>query len=97
MEETIFTIQTDHEALREILTTVYATGELAGWRLRLSEFEFYIVNRTDTKQEGADTMSRSKTKCEDKAALDEKVPVFTVLEAFFACAPKTKITDFELI
>lgn len=43
-EDTFFTIRTDHDLLRWISNVEDAIGRLAGWRLRLYEFDFDIAH-----------------------------------------------------
>lgn len=49
------------------------------------------------KQQTVDALSRFKTKGEHKVIVHDEVPVPTVSQAFFACAPQTEITNIEFI
>lgn len=73
------------------------TGKLARWRSMLSAFEFDIVHGTGVKQEAADALSRGKTRSAEKTSQRNEVAVLIILQELFASAPKTDVTDFELI
>lgn len=51
----------DYNTWKWILHLVNATGKLARWRLRLSEFEFDVVQRTSIRDQAADTLLRLET------------------------------------
>ena len=53
-----FTLVTDHEPLRWILTTQKLTGKLARWSLLLQEHDFTVVHRAGTENANADFFSR---------------------------------------
>lgn len=74
-----------------------ATGKLAQWRLKLSEYELYIIHSVCEKQRAAVALTRLKTKHEDKKTLYDKVPVITVSEIFSARAPQSEVTNLEFI
>ena len=78
LEGTRYTIRTDHDALRWILNMADATGKLARWRLRLAEYEFDVVHRAGVKHQAADALSRLPTDGEDKAPLDDEIPVLVI-------------------
>lgn len=78
-------------------TMVEATGKLAQWRLRLSDFEFDIVHRTSMKNQGAEALSGVKKKGEDKTTRHDEVAVLTIYPEIFACVSQTGITNFEVI
>lgn len=87
LEGTRFTIPTDHEALRWILSMTEATGKPARWRLRLTEFEIDIVHRAGVKRKAADALSRLNTKGVDCPPMVDEVPVLAIPPKSFACAP----------
>ncbi|CAM9961879.1 unnamed protein product, partial [Heterosigma akashiwo] len=53
-----FMLETDHSALRSILTTRNPEGRLARWVLKLQEFDFEVVYRKGADHVPADFMSR---------------------------------------
>lgn len=75
---TRFKIPTDHEVLWWILTNAEATGKLARWILKLSEFTVDTVYRTGVKHQAGDALWYLKTKEEYKSTLDDELPVLTI-------------------
>ena len=53
-----FTLQTDHSALRQLLTNKEAKGRLARWAIKLQEFDMEVKHRRGKDQENADFLSR---------------------------------------
>jgi hypothetical protein len=53
-----FVLETDHSALRQILTTKEPTGRLARWIIRLQEYGVTVVHRPGTTHGNADYLSR---------------------------------------
>ncbi|CAN0027106.1 unnamed protein product, partial [Heterosigma akashiwo] len=53
-----FVLETDHSALRSILTTRNPEGRLARWVLKLQEFDFEVVYRKGKDHVPPDFMSR---------------------------------------
>lgn len=78
LEGTKFTIRTDHDSLRSILNIIDATGRLARWELRLSEFEYDAVHRAGIKNQAADALYRLPTTGHDITPLDDDIPVALV-------------------
>ena len=72
-----FTIRTDHDALRWLMTLTDSLGRLMRWRLRLSEFDFTITYRPGRVHQGPDALSRliSPDGNDDKA-VDDEVPTY---------------------
>lgn len=56
-----FTVRTDHDTLRWLLTISDVTGRLMRWRLRLSEFDFTISYRLGLVHQVPDALSRILT------------------------------------
>lgn len=77
-------IETDHKAIRRVLTMAEATGKLVQWRLRILEIEIYIVQRAGIKYQAANALSRLKTRSENSTPLQDKVPVSNIFWRSFA-------------
>jgi len=56
-----FLIRTDHQALSWIYSTTDSSGRLMRWRLRLSEYTFYMVYRPRASHHLPDFLSRAST------------------------------------
>lgn len=68
------TICEDHDALKWIINMVEATCRLVCWRLRLSGFEFDVVQRASIKSQAADALSRTETGGTINTDLDDDLP-----------------------
>lgn len=53
-----FTVTTDHEALMLMLNLKGPSSRLTGWVLRLSEFDYDVIQKTGKKHTNADALSR---------------------------------------
>ena len=53
-----FTLETDHSALKQILTTKDSSGRLARWALKLQEYDMKVLYRKGSLQGNADFFSR---------------------------------------
>ena len=53
-----FTLQTDHIALKWLMSTKDLTGKLARWSLRLQEYDFNILYRPGRANANADALTR---------------------------------------
>lgn len=84
LENSWFTVRTDHEALKRLMMMSGAYEKRARWRLRLWEFEFDIVHRAGIKHQETDTLSRLPTKDTKTRPLDEKDPIFVLTGEPFA-------------
>ena len=51
-------LQTDHSALRNLLTNKLAQGRLAQWSIKLQEFDMEVRHNKVTEQGNADFLSR---------------------------------------
>ena len=56
--ENSFTLVTDHEPLKWIITTQKLTGKLARWSLLLREYDFTVKYQAGTANTNADCLSR---------------------------------------
>lgn len=78
LEYSKFIIRTDDEVLPWILNMTDATGGLARWQLRLSEFYFDNIHRAGIKHQAADVLSLLHTTGTDESLLEDDVQAITV-------------------
>ena len=71
-----FTVRSDHDALRWLLTLTEPSGRLMRWRLRLSEFDFEIHYRLGRVHQVPDALSRQISPSTDKKPVDDEIPTF---------------------
>ena len=69
-----FTIRTDHDALRWLMTLTDSSGRLTRWRLRLLEFDFEIVYRPGRVHQVPDALSRLLALRNDTEPMDDDIP-----------------------
>ena len=55
---TNFTLYTDHQPIKWLMTNDKLTGKLARWALILQEYEFKVIHRPGITHQNADTMSQ---------------------------------------
>ncbi len=55
---TNFTLYTNHQPIKWLMTNDKLTGKLARWALILQEYEFKVIHRLGITHQNADTMSR---------------------------------------
>ena len=58
IEGTKFTVRTDHDALRWLMSLTESSGRLTRWRLRLAEYDFTIQYRPGRVHQVPDNLSR---------------------------------------
>ncbi len=79
---TNFTLYTDHQPIKWLMTNDKLTGKLAHWAFILQEYEFKVIHRPGITHQNADTMSwRPFTTSEDfsKARQDfDQIPTIHV-------------------
>jgi len=92
VEETCFTVRTDHAALKWMLHMDGAQGRLARWRSRVAEFDDVVQTRPGASHHAADTMSRISTSAGDKGAIPDAVSCLALPEssAAWQVPPETK-------
>ena len=66
-----FLIRTDHSSLRWLLKMDSSQGQVARWRLRLSEFRYKVCTRPGREHHCADAMSRLPTLAPDRSVIPE--------------------------
>lgn len=67
LEITSLTMRTDHDFVKWIKNLTDSSGRLASSCLRLSKYEFNVVNRAEIWHQAADALSRLHTTDEDPA------------------------------
>ena len=67
-----FLLETDHQALRSILTTKNPEGRLARWIIKLQEMDFEIAFRPGARNKNTDFMSREWAPVEE---WEDDVPI----------------------
>ena len=75
-EQTRFTVRTDHQPLKWLMTLSDPQGRLARWRLRLLEFDIEIQCKPGVTHALADYPSRVITEGLDRNVLEDDLPVF---------------------
>jgi hypothetical protein len=55
---TNFTLYTDHQPIKWLMTNDKLTGKLTCWALILQEYEFKVIHRPGITHQNANTMSR---------------------------------------
>ena len=77
IEGTRFTVRTDHDALRWLMTLTESSGRLTRWRLRLAEFDFVVQYRPGRVHQVPDALSRlERPRDSAQTAVDDDVPAF---------------------
>lgn len=79
LERSLVTVQTTCDALEWILTSTGCTGKLVHWRLRVSEFEFDVIQCTGVNPQAAKSLSRLKTTGIDTTPSQGKIPVLYII------------------
>jgi len=80
LEGNVFTVRTDHQALRWICNTTDSSGRLMRWRLRLSEFTFDVVYKAGASLYTTDFLSRAGTDALDDSDLEDEIPCLALAE-----------------
>lgn len=89
--------QTDHKASRWTVAMSNATRKLVQQRLKISEPEFKIFRSFGIELQETDALSRLKRNDKNKTPSEPEIPIFTISQKVFACAPNTETADFEFI
>ena len=80
----MFTVRTDHVALRWLMKLTDSTGRLMRWRFRLSEFDFTIQYRRGIVQQVPDALPRIiSPQGNDDRPVDDEVPTYGDHETFW--------------
>jgi hypothetical protein len=56
--DTKFTLYTDHQRIKWLMTNDKLTSKLVHWAFILQEYEFKVIHRPGITHQNADTMSR---------------------------------------
>lgn len=78
VEDSRFTVRTDHDVLHWILNLTDSTWKIAQWGLRLSEFEFDVVHCAGMNHLAADALFRQMTIRTDRTPIEYKIPLFCI-------------------
>jgi len=76
-----FLIRTDHSSLRWLLNMDSSQGQVARWRLRLSEFRYKVCTRPGREHHCADAMSRLPTLAPDRSVIPEEIPCLSLADS----------------
>ena len=90
IEGTRFTIRTDHDSLRWLMSLTESTGRLTRWRLRLSEFDFVIQYRPGRVHQIPDALSRLIVPNNTQRPVDDDIPTFD--DALTLLTPELTLT-----
>jgi len=92
IEGTLFTVRSDHTALKWMLHMDGAHGRLARWRLRWAEIDYVVQTRPGASHHAADTMSRNSTPTVNDGAIPDAVPCLALpnSSAAWQLPPQTK-------
>lgn len=74
LELSLFTIRTDHVALKLLVTSAESSSKLAVWRLRLDKFDFEVVRHAFIKHQAPDALLMLNKKESDTISLDRELP-----------------------
>ena len=91
LERERLAINVDHHSLRWLLNLTDASGRLAWWRLRLSEFDFTVLCLKGLKNSLADAMSCLPTTGGTTAPVDEDILCFVL-----SCEDEDNPADADL-
>lgn len=80
-------VRTEHSALKWILELPESAGRLMRWRLRLMEFEFYVIHRSRRAHQAPDSLARLPTDSSDTAEIDDALQVFSVHDTVYTGDP----------
>lgn len=80
LDGNVFTVRTDHQALRWIYNTTDPSSRLMRWRLRLAEFTFDVVYKPGASHHAPDFLSRAVTDALDDSDLDDEIPCLALAE-----------------
>ena len=76
-----FLIRTDHSSLRWLLNMGIASGRVARWSLRLSEFRKKVCTRPGGEHHCADAMSRLRKLAQDRSVIPEDIPCLALADS----------------
>jgi len=98
LEGARFSVRTDHNALRWMMTLNDPQGRLMRWRLRLMEFNYEIVYRPGRVHQVPDALSRipQPDRPEEDDEVDEELPTFGDHRQVVATEPSVEAPLSEL-
>lgn len=80
LDGNVFTVRTDHQALRWIYNTTDPSSRLMRWRLRLAEFTFDVQYKPGASHHAPDFLSRTRTDALDDSDIDDEIPCLSLAE-----------------
>ena len=92
-----FTLVTDHEPLRWLMTTEKLTGEMARWSLLLQEYDFTVQHRAGVDNTNAECLTRFPLMSEENAPILNwsrgEIPTYQTAMATGAAVPSREETN----
>lgn len=72
------TVCSNHDSPKWIFNLADASGKLARWRLRLMEYDFFIIHQAGVEHQEADDLSRAHTEETDDSDIKHEIAIMAV-------------------